>query len=361
MKIGICGAGVGGLSTAIGLLSLGHEVEVFERAPDVRTTGAGFNLWPNAGRAIYGLGLRDQYNDISVNLDRYIELDIEGKELFSTDTSHWPDKYGAPAVGLYRPELARMLGDAVGLEKIRFNHDVVSVETEGDKAICHFSNGDSYEADAIIGADGINSKVREQLIGGVTFRPNEHYAYRFRSVIDLSDVDVDPAAQTGFYAREGWLSFIPIGKGKAYWFGSVFGADTFEDFIEFFSSWTKTPIPQILNNTSRDLLVQSPLLDVDGVPYKWTHGRVTLIGDAAHPMMPDMAQGASQTFVDALAIRDAFAKTQNVDEALRDYETIRRPVATAVVKCSQKGLFLGRNNVDPLAIRYQNEIEPLTA
>ena len=361
MKIGICGAGVGGLSAAIGLSALGHDVDVFERAPDIRTTGAGFNLWPNAGRAIYGLGLREPYDEISVNLDRYIELDPEGNELFSTDTSGWSEKYGAPAVGLFRPDLARMLGDAAGLDRIRFDHEVVSVENAGDKATCRFSNGQVYEADVLIGADGINSNVREHLIGGVTFRPNEHYAYRFRSTLNLSDVDVDPAAQTGFYAREGWLSFIPIGKGRAYWFGSVSGADSFEDFIEFFSGWTKTPIPKTLANTSRELLVQSPLLDVDGVPYKWTHGRVTLIGDAAHPMMPDMAQGASQTFVDALALRDAFAECENADQALRQFEEVRRPVANAVVKCSQKGLFLGRNNVDPLAIRYQNEIEPLTA
>ena len=100
MKIGICGAGVGGLSAAIGLSSLGHDVDIFERAPDIRTTGAGFNLWPNAGRAIYGLGLREPFDEIAVNLDRYIELDTEGKELFSTDTSKWSEKYGAPAVGL---------------------------------------------------------------------------------------------------------------------------------------------------------------------------------------------------------------------------------------------------------------------
>lgn len=361
MKIGICGAGVGGLSAAIGFLSLGYEVDIFERAPDIRTTGAGFNLWPNAARAIYGLGLRERYDELAVKLDRYIELDPEGKELFSTDTSNWPEKYGAAASGVFRPDLNRMLGDAVGLENIRFDHDVVSVENAGDKSICHFSNGETYEADVIIGADGINSKVREQLIGGVTFRPNDHYAYRFRSVLDLNDVDVDAAAQTGFFASGGWLCFIPIGKGKAYWFGSVSGANSFEEFKEFFSSWTKTPIPGILSNTSKDLLVQSPLLDVDGIPYKWTHGRITLIGDAAHPMMPDMAQGASQTFVDALALRDAFAKNRNVDQALGEYESVRRPTATAVVKCSQKGLFLGRNKVDPIAIRYQNEIETLDA
>ena len=361
MKVGICGAGVGGLSVAIGFLSLGHEVNIFERAPDIRTTGAGFNLWPNAARAIYGLGLRERYDELAVKLDRYIELDSEGRELFSTDTSIWPEKYGAAASGVFRPDLNRMLGDAVGLENIRFNHDVVSVENAGDKAICHFSNNETYEADVIIGADGINSKVREQLIGGVTFRPNDHYAYRFRSILDLNDVEVDAAAQTGFFAEGGWLCFIPIGKGKAYWFGSVSGANSFEDFKEFFSGWTKTPIPRILDRTPADLLVQSPLLDVDGIPYKWTHGRVTLIGDAAHPMMPDMAQGASQTFVDALALRDAFAKNRNVDQALAEYEAVRRPTATAVVKCSQKGLFMGRNKVDPIAVRYQNEIEPLDA
>ena len=299
-------------------------------APDIRATGAGFNLWPNAGRAIYGLGLRAQYDAIAVGLDRYIELDPDGRQLCSTDTSTWPETYGAAAAGVYRPDLNRMLGDAVGLERIKFNHDVVAVETAGDKAVCRFSNGETYDADCIIGADGINSKIREQLIGGVTFRPNDHYAYRFRSVLDLNDVDVDPAAQTGFYAAAGWLSFIPIGKGKAYWFGSVSGANSFEEFSAFFSRWTKTPIPQTLSTTPRELLVQSPLNDVDGVPYKWTHGRVTLMGDAAHPMMPDMAQGASQTFVDALELRDAFAKAGSVDQALRDYEAVRRPVATAV-------------------------------
>ena len=76
-------------------------------------------------------------------------------------------------------------------------------------------------------------------------------------------------------------------------------------------------------------------------------------------MIPDMAQGASQTFVDAIALRDAFANNDNPDEALVEYETKRREVANAVVKCSQKGLFLGKHNVDPLAIRYQNEIETL--
>ncbi|TCT02191.1 FAD-dependent monooxygenase [Aquabacter spiritensis] len=361
MRVGICGGGLGGLSAAIGLASLGFDVEVFEKSPTLRATGAGLNLWPNAGRALYGLGLRAQYDAISVKLDRYLGYSSDGTPLFNNDTSNWPETYGAPSVGVYRLALSTMLADAFGRDKIKFGHEVQSIEDKGDKAVCHFTNGASYEGDVIIGADGIYSVIREKLIGGVNFRPNDHHAFRWRAVIDLKDVDVDPAAQTGFYTSGGWLSVIPIGNGKAYWFGSVSGAKSLDDFIAFFSTWTNTHIPRTLRITPRDTIVESPLFDVDGVPYKWTHGRVTLLGDAAHPMMPDMAQGASQTFIDALALRDACAKTKDIDQALHDYEAERRPAANYVVKCSQRGSFLGRNNVSPVAVRYVQEIETQAA
>jgi len=357
MRVGICGGGIGGLSTAIGLVSLGFDVEVFEQAPLLRATGAGLNLWPNAGRALYGLGLRQQYDAISVKLDRYLGYSPDGELLFKKDASDWPTKYGAPSVGVYRLALSTMLAEAYGLEKIKFGYAVSSVESKNDSAICHFANGESFEGDFVVGADGIHSVIREQLIGGVQFRPNDHHAFRFRSVIDLDQVDVDPAAQTGIYTTGGWISVIPIGNGKAYWFGSVRGATNVDEFIAYFSSWTGTHAPTTLSLTPRESIVASPLFDVDGSPYKWTQGRVTLLGDAAHPMMPDLAQGASQTVIDALALRDAFARTKDVDQALLDYETLRRPAANYIVKRSQQGSFLGRNNADPIAIRYEKEVE----
>lgn len=361
MRVGICGGGLGGLSAGIGLASLGFDVEVFEKSPVLRATGAGLNLWPNAGRAIYGLGLREQYDSISVKLDRYLGYGADGTLLFEKDTSDWPKKYGAPSVGVHRLTLSSMLAEAYGMDKIKFGYEVLSVEDKGDRAVCHFTNGESYEADVIIGADGIYSIIRKQLIGGVKFRPNDHHAYRWRAVINLNEIDADPAAQTGFYTSGGWLSVIPIGNGMAYWFGSVSGATNIDDFIEYFSSWTETHIPRTISVTPRDVIVESPLYDVDGIPYKWTHGRITLLGDAAHPMMPDLAQGASQTFIDALALRDAFAKTTNVDQALHAYENERRAAAYYVVRCSQKGSFLGRNNVNPIAIRYEQEVEARVA
>ena len=123
-----------------------ERVSIFGRTPVARFTAS---------------GLRSNTGKITVQFDRYIELDTEGNELFSTDTSHWPETYGAPAVVVFRSELTRMLSDAVGLEKFRFDHDVVSVENAGDMAICHFGNGESYQDDVLIVADGINSQVHE--------------------------------------------------------------------------------------------------------------------------------------------------------------------------------------------------------
>ena len=137
------------------------------------------------------------------------------------------------------------------------------------------------------------------------------------------------------------------------------GAESFDDFIDFFSSWTKTPIPKPSAARRRNCSCRAHCRMSTVFP-TWTHGRIVLIGDAAPN---DAGHGArsSQTFVDALAIRDAFAETDSAEEALFAFETSRHEVAKAVVKISQKGLFLGPYNVDPLAIRYQNEIEPLTA
>lgn len=361
MRIGICGGGIGGLSAAIGLASLGFDTQVFERAPVLRATGAGLNLWPNANRALYGLGLREQIESTSVQLNRYLGYDPEGKELFRVDTSAWPTKYGAPSIGVYRLALSTMLTNAYGADNIKYGYEVSSVEDKGDKAVCHFTNGESFEGDLLIGADGIHSVIREQLIGGVKFRPNDHHAFRFRSIIDADKVDVDPAAQTGIYTTGGWLSVIPLGDGKSYWFGSVRGATNVDEFLAYFSAWNRTHIPKTFSLTPRETIVESPLYDVDGVPYKWTHGRITLMGDAAHPMMPDLAQGASQTLIDALVLRDVFAKTKNIDEALAEYESLRRPAANHIVKLSQKGSFLGRGNADPIAIRYEREVEPQAA
>ncbi|MCK1336669.1 FAD-dependent monooxygenase [Bradyrhizobium sp. 38] len=359
MRVAICGAGLGGLSAAVGLKALGFDVAVFERSPVLRATGAGLMLWPNGVRALYGLGLKEQIDAISVKIERYYNYDAMGDLLFEKDTSDWPAKYSASAIGVHRWALSSMLADSCGTDLIRFGHEVASVESGSDRAVCHFSNGSSYEADFIIAADGIFSAVRQKLVGGVRFQPNEHHAYRWRAIFNLEQLDIDPAAQTGFYAPGGWIAFLPIGSGKAYWFGSVSGAKNPDEFLDYFSSWTNTPISRAFSFTPKDAIIQSSLDVPEGLPEKWTHGRITLLGDAAHPPVPDLAQGAGQALIDSRVLRDVFAETRDVDEALATYEHKRLKAAYYVVKCSQQGSFLGRNKVDPIVVRYEREIEAM--
>ena len=357
MKALICGAGVGGLSAAIGLARIGWKVQVFEKSDGLRSTGAGLNLWPNAVRAIYAVGLREQYDSIAVKLNRYVGYAPDGSLLFDKDTSHWPEKYGAPSTGVYRKALNEMLAEAVGMDRIKFGHELTSVHNEGNKAVCTFSNAEVHVADLVVGADGIYSTVRQRLIGDVEFMKNEHHAYRLRALISLSDVDVDPAAQTAYYESKSFLAVIPIGAGMAYWFGSVTGASCIDEFIDHFSSWTNTHIPNTLRITPRETIIENALYDIETRPDKWAYGRIVLLGDAAHAMMPDMAQGASQTFIDSKVLSEALSRNSDVEAALGEYERLRKPVAYHVVECSRRGSYRGAQVADPIAVRYEKEIE----
>ena len=334
---------------------------MFEKSDGLRSAGAGLNLWPNAVRAIYALGLREQYDSISVKLDRYIGYAPDGTLLFNKDTSHWPAKYGAPATGVYRKALNEMLAEAVGMDGINFGHELTSVYNEGNQAVCRFSNDEVHVADLVVGADGIYSTVRQQLIGDVEFRKNEHHAYRLRALISLSDVDVDPAAQTAYYDPKSFLAVIPIGDGMAYWFGSVTGATCIDEFIDHFSSWTNTHIPNTLRITPRETIIESALYDIETRPDKWSYGRIVLLGDAAHAMMPDMAQGASQTFVDSQVLSEVLSGNSDVEAALGEYERLRKPVAYHVVERSRRGSYRGSHVVDPIAVRYEKEVEGFAA
>jgi 2-polyprenyl-6-methoxyphenol hydroxylase-like FAD-dependent oxidoreductase len=346
---------------AIGLSNIGYDVEVFERSPELRTAGAGLNLWPNAVRALYGLGLREQYDAISVKLDRYINYAPDGTVLYNKDTSDWPRKFGAPATGVYRKALNTMLTQALGEDRVRYGHELVSVRNEGDKAICEFANGAVQAGDLVVAADGIHSVARQKMVGDVKFRKNEHHAYRVRALIALADVpEADPAGQTGYYAPGSFLAVIPIGKGMAYWLGSVAGANTIDEFIGNFSSWTDTHIPRTLRITPRDSILENELHDLETRLERWVHGRVVLLGDACHAMMPDMAQGASQTLIDAQVLTDALRGRSDIDAALKEYERIRMPVAYHVVDSSRRGTFRGAKVVDPIAVRYEKEIEGFT-
>jgi 2-polyprenyl-6-methoxyphenol hydroxylase-like FAD-dependent oxidoreductase len=359
----VCGAGVGGLAAAIALERAGYEVIVFEQAEDMRVTGFGLNLWPNAGRALYSLGLRVPYEAVAVPLERYWTLSASGAVLCERRVDHWPEKYGAPATGVYRRGLSSMLADALGRTKVRYGYELTSVSQAGATVTVRFANGEMCEGALLIGADGIRSTTRACMFGAFPYRENRFYSYRWRGVIRLEDTSIDPMAETEVFGGRAFFGTVPIGDGLGYWFASGPGIDSFEAFMSCYGTWRESHVPRTIAATARDQIVETKLEDLATMPGRWTHGRIALLGDAAHPMMPDLAQGASQTFVDAQVLGECMAAGSDVEDSLREYENRRRPDAYRAVELSRRGLFrngtadLERDEVDPIALRYERGIE----
>lgn len=359
----VIGAGVGGLSAAYALREAGLEVHVFERAPEFRVEGFGLNLWPNSARAISEMGLSAEFGDISVPLQTYWTIDSQGRIVHQVDVSRWPSRYGAPATGVFRRSLSTMFLDRLDAGSLHFGYNLISVEETSAKVIARFDNGVELEGDLLIGADGIHSATRRLLFGDFSLRPNPHHGSRWRGIVAVSDTEADPHGETEVYGGRSFFGTIPIGNGLMYWFASGAGLSDWDSFIANYGGWSRTHVPNTIRMTPKETIGQKQLEDLADVPEHWVKGRVALLGDAAHAMMPDMAQGASQAIIDSAGLLQAFmTHLDDPGTALRRYESIRKSGAYKVQGLSRQGMFADPNDFtttvpSPIAERYMADVE----
>ncbi|MBL0374345.1 FAD-dependent monooxygenase [Rhizobium sp. KVB221] len=357
----ICGAGIGGLATGICLSRAGWQVTIYEKDTEIRTAGAGLNLWPNGVRVLKELGLGSQYEEISCSLDYYKTYSSSGELVSIEDLRNWRERYGAALSGVYRRDLSRLLQGALENGSIRLGHEITAVE-RGDGVLCRFANGETAEGDLLIGADGIGSVVRTSVFG-----PQEFSAgglVRWRGLFNLDDVDADPLAEVEVWGADGHLGYLPIGNGRAYWFAAAAGmANDTDEVLAHFSKWLGSPVPGLIAATDRSTVIRSELTDFTSPLKNWSRGRVTLVGDAAHPMLPGMAQGANQALEDVKALGNALASCEDVEKALVSYEQVRIAEVAPVVRFS-RSLFdfddqygLTKSDSNPLFERYDRIVE----
>jgi len=216
----VCGAGISGLTAGIYLTRLGWNVTVFEKDPELRTAGAGLNLWPNGMRVLEKIGLRSALATVATSLDYYRTFSSTGDVIAVEDVRNWRERYGAPLCGIYRRDLSRILLEALGSEKLRDGHQLVSVEQDDD-VVCTFANGERARGDLVLGADGIGSIVRASIFGEQEFSTD--VLVRWRGLFNLADVDVDPLSEAEVWGEDGHLGYLPIGGGRAYWFAAAYG------------------------------------------------------------------------------------------------------------------------------------------
>ncbi len=344
MRVAIIGGGIGGLSAALHLLRAGLDVQVYEQAPRITEIGAGIQISPNASRLLHRLGLRPAMDEAGVFPQAVHQRRWDdGRTLQRAPVGKLVEEtFGAPYYHFHRADLANLLADAVPRERLHTSHKLVDLEDAGGKVIARFDNGVRIEADVLVGADGIHSKVHALVFGPEKARFTGCVAWR-------GLVPAEKVAHLGIeVASHNWMG--PDGHVVHYWVSAgrfmnvvcvtEHGAWTEEgwtvpgrvaDAAERFAAW---------HPTVRGLIASFPetfiwaLHDRTELPH-WSRGRITLLGDACHPMLPFMAQGAAQSIEDGAALASLLAMMPDAPEqALVRYEEIRKPRATRLQQAS---------------------------
>jgi salicylate hydroxylase len=344
MKIAIIGGGIGGLSAALHLLKAGFDVHVYEQSPRIGEIGAGIQISPNASRLLIRLGLKPA-------------LDAAGVRPLAVHQRRWDDgrtlqrapvgpeveaTFGAPYYHLHRGDLAELLGAAVPAERVHLGHLLVGLEQKAERVVARFDNGASAESDLLVGADGIHSRVRHLAFGPEKPRFTGCVAWR-------GLVPAERIKHLGIeVASHNWMG--PDGHVVHYWVagGRLMNVVCVVEHGTWTSeSWTdKGEVAEVLARYDgwhpivRGLIESFPetfiwaLHDRAPLP-RWSDGRVTLLGDACHPMLPMMAQGAAQSIEDGATLAALLtAMPGDVPGALARYEALRKPRATRLQEAS---------------------------
>lgn len=335
LRVAVVGGGIAGLTVAAALGRAGLHCEVFEQARQVREVGAGLQLSPNATGPLRRLGLGDHLDQVAVRpaaieMRGYADGRARGRTPLGAEAEQ---RYGAPYLTVHRADLYQGLLGRLGPETLRLGRRCVALDEEPDGVTVRFADGGAYAADVVIGADGIHSVVRGMLIGD---RPRFSGQLVYRGLA--------PADRLAHLVREHkvliWLGpgrhlvCYPISGGKMVSFVATTPAGDWreeswtapgrvEDLVASYTEW-HDDVWQVL--TAADTVTRWALHDRDPVG-AWSRDRITLAGDAAHPMLPFGAQGANQAIEDAVVLAACLAgrTPAEVPAALRRYQGLRMP------------------------------------
>ncbi|MFI0351678.1 FAD-dependent oxidoreductase [Actinomadura sp. 9N407] len=335
MKALVIGAGIGGLAAARGLLAAGHDVEVFEKAPTLRTSGAAFTLWSNGTGILKELAV--DLDDLGAGVDYLEQRDSNGRVMLSIHVGHAVRRYGHPNISLPRRRLIERLATELPEGTLSFGRSAATITQDPGGVRVEFEDGEAATGDVLVGADGHHSAVRTHLWGGDPTEPSGWTTWQ-----GLSPVDTEVTrGRTGLMIQgpEGLCGLMPAGAGLLQWWfdfrwkpGDVEPAAPIQELRRRFGHWTAPPVPELLTAVKDEEVEFFPHYG-HRIPRTWGKGRITLAGDAAHTMPPTQAQGANQALEDAWALVQVLRnKPADVPEALRRYERARSKRASLIAR-----------------------------
>ena len=357
MHVIVVGGGIGGLTLGLMLHARGIGCEIYEAAPVMRELGVGINVLPHAVAELAELGLLARLDEVAVRTRELIYTNRFGQEIWR-ELRGLDAGYEVPQLSIHRGRLHGVLYQAVierlGREAVHTGHRLTGVAQDGRVAVAWFDDGRSAAGDAVIGCDGIHSAVRRQLFpdepgpvwNGVMAWRGAALSGRLldgRTMIIAGGIGhklvVYPVAPPdGERQLINWAVGYRLGNGGT-------PPPRREDWnrrgvlVEVLPHARPFHVPGVdlaALITASPAFYEYPMVDRDPLP-RWSHGRVTLLGDAAHPMYPVGSNGASQAILDARCLADRLAAGASVDEALAAYDAERRPATAEIVRANRTG------------------------
>lgn len=345
LSVAVIGGGIGGLAAALSLLRAGIDVRVYEQAAALGEVGAGIQISPNASRLLHRLGLaealtRRGVRPIAVHQRRW----DNGRTLQRAPLGDSVEvAFGAPYYHFHRADLLAVLAEALPADRLQVGHRLVAASDRGDHVEARFENGVRIDADALVGADGIHSRTRQILFGPDSPRFTGCIAYRglvpaerlahLRLEVTSSNWMGPGGHFVHYYVAGGRLmNFVAIREEKAWTRESWVDRGAVADALRLFDGW-HPQVRAIIGAAGETF--KWGLFDRDPLAC-WTAGRITLLGDACHAMLPFMAQGAVQSIEDGAALASCLTQAAgDVPAALRRYEALRRPRTTRLQEMSR--------------------------
>lgn len=323
----IIGAGIGGVTSAIALQQAGFDVTVFERAEELREVGSGLPLWTNALRALHKIGLNHILETLGAPITAGSVSTWQGDILADLRTEKLLKRLGTINAVVHRAELLALLVEALGADSIQLGMTCVGF-TQDAKGVCaRFADGQEVQGDVLIGADGLHSIIRAQLFGVSKPRYAGYTCWRGLAHITRTELE------TWAWGKGYQFGITPMSKGRAYWFAQLYTPEGAQDkaigrkreVLELFRDW-HDPVPAVIEATAEEDILRNDIYESKLLRH-WSSGRVTLVGDAAHTMTPNLGQGACQAVEDAVILGASLKAEPDIVSALKLYE--RRRVTRA--------------------------------
>lgn len=352
----VLGAGIGGLACAIALAQRSWDVTVLERAPKLGEVGAGISLWPGAMAVLEELGVAEHFQGEAAVNEQAGLRQRGGRMLIGA-----PDRMAGPVM-VHRARLHAALVERLGADRVRTG--VVGTEVVENGAIENAAGATvrtedrrEFEADLVIGADGLRSVTRSAL--HPSYGPIRHAGYvAYRGIAPRT---VSSSGETwGAGARFG---YAPLHGGRTYWYatangarparaGGATGGDDWADAMTLVAGW-HDPLPELVAATPKESVLSNDVFDLPTPLPAFGSGHAALLGDAAHAMTPNLGQGACAAIEDAAALASALDERATIPDAVALYDSVRRPATQRLLARSrlvgrvgqveQRGLVAGRD------------------